>query len=169
MPLEGRRWWLAGVDPRTRKWTVAISADDGRSWAVSPLMPPLENLSDSWAVVGYGKDLYAADVGEVGGDYAMVAIFYSGDSGRSWRRTSRAPLRMVDSLVAAADGTLLASTAVGGTLISRNHGHTFSGTAKRYNGHAYWAGAGYVAASDPEHPIMFSRDGLSWDRLNLSS
>jgi DNA-directed RNA polymerase specialized sigma24 family protein len=170
MPLAGNQWWIVGIEPRTRKWAVAVSDDDGRSWTVSPLMAPREDLSDSWAVVGYGDDLYAYDKAETGGDYAMIAIFHSGDGGATWRRTrGRAPLRTMDSLVAAADGTLLTTSSAGRTLVSRDHGHTFTETAKRYHGFAYWAGAGYVSASRPEQQIMFSRDGLSWDRLHLSS
>ena len=42
LAVEGGQLWVAGIDPRTRQYTVAVSTDDGGSWhAVAlPGVPP---------------------------------------------------------------------------------------------------------------------------------
>jgi hypothetical protein len=169
VPLDGNRWWIAGIVPGTQQWAVSISSDSGRTWTTSRLVRPRTNISDSWSVVGYGNDLYACAMGQVDSDdFAMVSIFHSTDGGRSWRLTSGAkPLRTSSALVAAADGTLLTNTEGGDMLVSHDQGRTFTRTATRFTGYAYWAGAGYVAADSSRHRTLFSRDGLSWQELNL--
>jgi hypothetical protein len=172
VPLAGNRWWITGLVPGTQQWAVAISGDNGRTWTLSRLALPRKNISDAWAVVGYGENLYACAMGPVdGSDWALVSIFHSGDGGRSWQRTSGKPLRTASAPVAAADGTLLTNTENGESLVSRDHGRTFTKTEPRFTGYAYWAGAGYVAMSEPGpgHPVLFSRDGLSWHDLHVTS
>ena len=42
LTVEGSQLWTAGVDPRTRRWAVAVSTDDGASW--DPVVLPPYNL-----------------------------------------------------------------------------------------------------------------------------
>lgn len=171
VPLEGGRWWVVGIVPGTLRWAIGVSDDNGRTWTVSAPAPARKNINDSWSVTAYGDDLYACATGEVSnGEYAMIAIFHSGDGGRSWQRTNaRPPAGTGSSLVAAADGTVRTSTELGGTLVSHDHGRTFTETDKRFTGYVYWSGIGYVTAPNPGQPIMFSPDGLRWHDLELRS
>jgi photosystem II stability/assembly factor-like uncharacterized protein len=132
---------------------------------------PRQNINDSWSVVGFGNELYACAMGQVtNGDWALVSIFHSDDGGRSWQPTSKGPPVTTGSApIAAADGSLLTTAPNGATLISRDHGRTFTTTKARFTGYAFWAGAGYVTVNEPGRQIMFSRDGLSWFDLHLRS
>jgi hypothetical protein len=169
-PLDGDRWWMVGMDSRARQWAVAVSEDDGRTWRVSRLAPLRKGVDESWSLVANGDDVYATSTGPFGdGQYGLLAIHHSDDGGRTWERTSgRVPHSMAAPPVAAADGTLLVNTPFDGTLLSRDHGRTFTEVERRFEGTAFWSGNGYVTSPEQAGgPIMFSPDGLHWRDLRL--
>jgi photosystem II stability/assembly factor-like uncharacterized protein len=171
VPLDGGRWWVAGRDLTTHRWAVAMSADDGRTWTVTPVPWPGAPADLGWAVAGRGTELLATATGRVDstGALGVLAIFHSDDGGRTWTKT-RGPLPdpVAGTPVAAADGSLLVNTQDGRALRSTDGGRTFTPAAPAFRGVAFWSRSGYVAASGPDHPLQFSSDGLHWRDLRLS-
>jgi photosystem II stability/assembly factor-like uncharacterized protein len=99
-----------------------------------------------------------------------VAIFHSADGGQTWERTGeRMPLAHAASPVAASDGTLLVNGERDSTLLSRDHGRTFTKVKQRFDGVVSWSRVGYVAQPEPAHQIRFSTDGVHWRDLNLEA
>ncbi|MGH3759447.1 WD40/YVTN/BNR-like repeat-containing protein [Actinophytocola sp.] len=168
VPAGGEYWWVAGLDPGTRRPVVALSRD-GRTWTTARLPWRGETEDQMWSVVANGDTLYAAVRGEQGdSEYGLLAIFRSTDGGRSWTRTGgRMPDTSAGQLVAAADGTLVVTTGSGATLVSRDGGRTFTRSDQRLDGYVYWTRAGYVTSVIPGGPILFSADGVHWRELAL--
>jgi hypothetical protein len=63
--VGGSQLWVAGIDPRTRHYAVALSVDDGASWATAPLpkastdptlvprLAPAPEVDRAWFLQGY--------------------------------------------------------------------------------------------------------------------
>jgi hypothetical protein len=63
--VGGTQLWVAGIDPRTRHWALAVSADDGASWtslplpeastdpALVPRLVPIPELDEAYFLQGY--------------------------------------------------------------------------------------------------------------------
>ena len=63
--VGGTQLWVAGIDPRTRHWAVAVSVDDGADWSTAPLpeastdrtlvprLAPVPELDRTWFLQGY--------------------------------------------------------------------------------------------------------------------
>ena len=169
VPIAGGRWWVAGQDPRTRAWVLAVSEDDGRTWTVSHLSWRGKADGPGWTVVAAGESLIATATGPLApSTYGPMAFFRSDDRGRSWTRTSGAvPAGLAGIPVAASDGTLLVNTEDGRGLRSRDDGRTFTEVRPRFRGYAYWARCAYVAVSGQGSPVQYSTDGLHWRDLRL--
>lgn len=171
VPPDGGRWWVAGRDLRTHLWALAVSADNGRTWTVTRVPWPGAPPDLGWAVADRGTELVAIATGRVDptGVLGLLAIFRSGDGGRTWTKT-RGPLpgSVAGTPVVAADGALLVNTQDGQALRSSDGGRTFVPVAPAYRGVAFWSRSGYVAASGPDHPLQFSSDGIHWRDLRLS-
>lgn len=83
-------WWVSGTDPVSGRAAVAVSRDQGRSWAMSRLPSPTTEPGWFTAVaVGPGV-VYAAEMGELKGGAPvknpMRALHRSRDGGRTWER-----------------------------------------------------------------------------------
>lgn len=71
LAVGGSQLWVAGIDPRTRHWALAVSVDDGASWTALPLpqastdptlvprLVPVPDLTEAYFLQGYpnGDDL----------------------------------------------------------------------------------------------------------------
>jgi hypothetical protein len=63
--VGGTQLWVAGIDPRTRRYALAVSVDDGASWSVVPLpkastdpalvprLVPIPELDEAYLLQGY--------------------------------------------------------------------------------------------------------------------
>lgn len=91
VPEPDGSWWVSGTDPATGGAAVAVSRDQGRSWATSRL-PSTATTPGRTVAVAVGRDaVYAAELGEIpGGEPGrnpLRALYRSLDGGRSWTRT----------------------------------------------------------------------------------
>jgi hypothetical protein len=174
VPIDGNRWWMVGLHPQKKQWLVALSEDDGRRWTVSNLVAQQQGTElGTWSVVANGDHVYASLYGSLedeSGEYGLLTIFHSADGGQTWERTAGpVPRTSSGSPVAASDGTLLVNEERDTTLLSRDHGRTFTRVERRFDGEAHWSRVGYVAQPEPAHPIQFSADGVHWRDLRLEA
>ncbi|HEY6746086.1 MAG TPA: hypothetical protein VI357_10255 [Mycobacteriales bacterium] len=63
--VGGSQLWVAGIDPRTRHWAVAVSVNDGATWSTVPLpkastepalvprLAPISEVDRAWFLQGY--------------------------------------------------------------------------------------------------------------------
>jgi hypothetical protein len=63
--VSGSQLWVAGIDPRTRHYAVAVSVNDGATWSTVPLpetstdpalvprLAPISELDRAWFLLGY--------------------------------------------------------------------------------------------------------------------
>jgi hypothetical protein len=63
--IGGSQLWVAGIDPRTRHWALAVSVDDGATWSTVPLpgastdpalvprLAPIPELDRTYFLQGY--------------------------------------------------------------------------------------------------------------------
>lgn len=166
-------WWVAGRDPKSDRWGLAVSDDDGRTWTTTILDWTDDVDPYGWSVVSQGGTLYATAIGALpNASNALAGIFRSTDGGRSWQRTWRPadgkqPRRVFSSTVAAADGTLTIN-APDGTYLSRDGGRTFTEVAARYSGYAEPTRTGYLAVSNEARNLVeVSTDGVTWRRIRI--
>jgi photosystem II stability/assembly factor-like uncharacterized protein len=169
-------FWVIGRDASGQR-AIAVTADDGRTWATNPLDVRGEpTRRDPWSVVGCGDTLYATVVGSVGNNpVELLAVFRSTDRGRSWTRTwqpteGRRLLNVFGDAVATADGRLLVYSTTEGTLESTD-GRTFTKVDRRLPGPVTWTRGGYVAeigyVAEGRTGYEISQDGIEWWRFEL--
>ena len=168
------QWWVAGRDPKTNRWGLSISDDDGRTWRTTVLSFRESTDLYGWSVVSANGVLYASAIGALPNtSNGLLAIFRSTDGGRTWERTwqprdDKAPRRVFPALVAAADGTLTINTPDGKAYASHDGGRTFAETAQRYADYAYWTRIGYLARGTEGGPtIEMSADGIDWRKVRI--
>jgi photosystem II stability/assembly factor-like uncharacterized protein len=174
IPLAGG-WWLAGKDPATGRWALAVSRNGGRSWSVKPL-PNAPDTMRYALMGGRGTTLYAVAGGEAqGSPPGLNAIFRSTDGGNTWEQTfqggnGREPRSLLGYPVAAADGQLIIGAGSGLAWASQDGGHTFhelpsdtvSGIIRRTRG-------GYLASPSfgMSNVYKFSTDGVQWKEITV--
>jgi len=172
-PTPDGRWWVVGRDPKTNRWGISISNDDGRSWTTTVLdwVEPVDTYG--WSVVEQGGTLFATGVGALPDvSNGLLGIFRSTDGGRSWEQTwkpeeGKNPRRVFSDPVAASDGTLTINTPTR-TYQSRDGGRTFSEAKQRYSGYAGQAEPGYIAGSvDSPENLAISEDGVHWRTIKV--
>jgi photosystem II stability/assembly factor-like uncharacterized protein len=165
-PTRDGRYWVIGRRPGTVQYSIALSADGGRTWSVSDLPRPGAGVTEpefvevgTWSVVANEDALYV-----VAGDY----VWSSTDGGRSWTyassRDSAHPTQAaVGSPIAAADRSLLVSD---GTNVwrSTDRGRAFVKTDREPFG-VKWTRGGYLWLKFDEFAL--SSDGLAWREFSV--
>lgn len=158
------KWWVAGRDRTTGKWTLAVSTDSGQTWMTTPLDLTATPSLDGWAVVERNGVMYAT-----ASDYrGLLGVWRSLDDGKSWTRTwSRGGQWLpapADTPIAAGDGSLIVSDGKV-TYVSTDQGSTFRPADKKVTGQVYWTRAGYVRSIGAGFAL--SADGLSWREFTV--
>ncbi|MGH3880077.1 MAG: hypothetical protein ACRDSK_23890 [Actinophytocola sp.] len=167
--LDGR-WWVAGRDPRTDNWGLAVSDDDGRTWTTTILDWAQSVDPYGWSVVSQGGTLYATAIGALSNtSNGLQGVFRSADGGRTWEQTWRPaddkqPRRVFSSTVAGEDGSLTIN-APDGMYLSRDGGRTFTKMSQRYPAYAGQTRTGYIAVSGTR--VVMSTDGVRWQELRI--
>jgi photosystem II stability/assembly factor-like uncharacterized protein len=174
VPTLDGRWWVAGRDPVTNNWSLAISDDSGRTWTTTKL-----GFRDSvdgygWSVASSGGTLYASAIGPLPNtSNGLSAIFRSTDDGHTWQRTwqpaeDKQPRRVFGSLIPGEDGTLMINTPDGKSYVSDDGGRTFRTTKSRFGDYAYPTRAGFVAGyQGSSQKVQVSRDGVDWRSIKI--
>jgi hypothetical protein len=180
--LRGDRWWVVGREPGTGKWSLAISADAGRTWWTTPVDAGSVEHDVSWALGGLGHTLYAAMTGLNSTGQGLSALYRSDDGGRTWTKTwqhgGQPPmLGLFSTPIIESDGTVLLHSIdppsdVSGptmtTYLSDDRGATFTKTAPRQVGYVLWTRAGYLSTPVLEgEPYKLSTDGTTWEQVNI--
>lgn len=169
VPTDDGYWWVAGERPGKPTWSLAVSADAGRTWHTSATTLPI-SVAGSWRVVSRDGILYASVYGEAPtGEDGLLAIHLSDDGGRSWQRTwALAEHPEFDgfygSLIAAADGTLILM-APDEAYTSSDGGRTLTPAEPEGDGPVDWTRLGYGALT--EQGFALSADGLEWRRFEI--
>jgi hypothetical protein len=172
---EGGRYWATGQVENTGQWAVAVTSDDGRTWATSVLDlrgAPSDRVEGAWSLAERGPDMYLTVVGNAGvGPLELLAVFHSTDKGvtwtRTWQSTEKHELQAVTGdAVVTADGQLLVYSPVVGTVTSRDGGRTFTTASHQLPGPVTWTRAGYLATG-PNNTFELSRNGLTWQRFEV--
>lgn len=180
VPAEDGAWWISGTHPATGGPGLAVSRDGGRQWSVSALPRPKGVPFDQdrqfmrLSVTTFGENVYATGIGRHGGhDSALLAVFHSGDAGRTWRQTWRSDGRTqpqaIGGVVIAAQGNLLVVVTEDGDRRYRSvdGARTFQrGATSEQIIWPRWTRGGYLArsANDPWR-WYHSRSGTYWLRL----
>jgi hypothetical protein len=171
--LDGR-WWVAGRDPKTNSWSLAISGDNGRSWTTRKLAFRDSVDNYGWTVVSSGGVLYASAVGPVPNtSNGLSAIFRSTDGGRTWEQTwhpadGKQPRRVYGGAIPGANGTLTISTPDDKSYVSTDGGRTFRQTERTPWDYTTQTRAGFLAGSaDASDALQFSADGIEWRRIKV--
>jgi hypothetical protein len=172
--LANGQWWMVGRDPKTNKWALAISGDDGRTWTTRLLNITASVDPFGWSVDSSGDALYATAIGPRSNtSNGLMAIFRSTDGGRSWERTwnpvgEQTPRRVFGNTVVAEDGTLTINATDGKAYVSRDDGRTFSEIEPRFGDYAFWIGTGYLAVDvDSGREVDYSKDGVHWRKVKI--
>jgi hypothetical protein len=108
----GSQLWVAGIDPRTRRYAAATSVDDATTWTLVPLpgvstnpalvarLAPVPELDAAWLLLGH-----AGRRGQVSSDDIWVVP--APDSGQAPRRVRpERPVRTVAGALGIRDGRL---------------------------------------------------------------
>jgi len=170
------RWWVAGRDPQTDRWTAA-SSTDGRTWTAGDLLTDDDTIG-GWAFATTGSTSYAAAVGLQ--DAGLRGLYRSTDGGQSWQLIERAagakPTTILGRMVATPDGLLITSSREGElidtsnpeTYRSSDGGRTFERVSARFPGYLDRdTTAGYLAFDSDRQRSAFSADGVKWRELSL--
>ncbi|MGH3757094.1 WD40/YVTN/BNR-like repeat-containing protein [Actinophytocola sp.] len=168
VPTKDGIWWVAGRDPETDHWGLAVSDDDGRTWTTTILDWRETVSSRGWFVDSHDGILYASAIGGMPDtSNGLLGVFRSTDGGRTWQQTWRPaddkqPRRVFGYMVAGAEG-LTINTPDGTAYLSRDGGRTFTETKRRYGDYAYRTGLGYVSVgSNSSRKVQTSVDGVHW-------
>jgi photosystem II stability/assembly factor-like uncharacterized protein len=158
------KWWVAGRDRTTGRWTLAMSADQGRTWMTSDLNLAEAPSLDSFAVVE-GNGIMYATVRDYRG---LLGVWRSVDDGRTWTRTwthgdQRLPAP-TDTPIAAGDGSLIVSDGKV-TYVSIDQGSTFRPAETKVTGKVTWTRAGYLKSNGTRYAL--SADGLTWREFTV--
>ncbi|MDT0265433.1 hypothetical protein RM844_03900 [Streptomyces sp. DSM 44915] len=122
-PLPDGGWWVAGLDPETRRPDIAVTLDDGRAWRRLHLLetaevPADERSANSLALAAGPTDWYVLASGNAAPEPSgatlattLLAVYRSSDQGREWERAwspavGSGPHSLVGAPIAAADGSL---------------------------------------------------------------
>jgi photosystem II stability/assembly factor-like uncharacterized protein len=174
VPTADGRWWVAGRDPKTNAWDLAISDDDGRTWTTTPLNWKGSVNALGWSVVSANGTLYATAIGALPNvSNGLLGIFRSTDGGHTWQQTwqpadGRQPRRVYWSTVAGEDGTLTINTPEGDTFSSRDGGRTFTDVKRRYGDYGLRTRIGYVAVmTNSNRTVEVSEDGVHWRKIKV--
>lgn len=173
VPTADGKWWVAGRDPKTKSWGLAISDDQGRTWTTT-VLGWAENVDPyGWSVVSQGGTLYATAIGSLpNASNGLQGIFRSPDGGHAWEQTWRPaegkqPRRVFWHTVAAEDGTLTIN-APDGMYSSQDGGRTFTKGEQRYPGYASRTRTGYVVSPGRiTNEVLLSDDGVNWRRVKV--
>ncbi|HEV7651485.1 MAG TPA: sialidase family protein [Actinophytocola sp.] len=174
VPMLDGRWWVAGRDPQTNSWSLAISADNGRSWTTTKLgfRGSVDYLG--WSVASSGGTLYASAIGPLPNtSNGLAAIFRSTDGGRTWQQTwqpadGKEPRRVLQNPVPGENGSLTINTPASTTYTSGDGGRTFEPAKRSYGDYAYRTAGGFVSVStDASEAVDFSPDGIDWWRIKI--
>lgn len=172
-PTADGDWWVAGRDPETDHWGLAISRDDGRTWTTTILDWGEPVYPYGWSVGSQGGTLYATAIGALPSESnGLLAVFRSTDGGRNWEQTwhpvdGKPPRRVMAHTVVGADGSLRINGQDGKQYLSRNGGRTFTSVPAKYKGYAHWDRTGYVASGDTPSDLMLSADGVHWRTIRI--
>jgi len=175
VPTLDGRWWVAGRDPQTNNWSLAISDDNGRSWTTAKLGFRESVNGYGWSVTSSGGTLYASAVGPLPNtSNGLSAIFVSTDGGRMWQRTwqpadDKLPRRVYSGgVVPGEHGSLTVNTPDDKSYASSDGGRTFHLVKRKYGDYTYRARAGFVAGfADNADVLEFSSDGIDWKRIKI--
>jgi hypothetical protein len=173
-PTSRGRYWVVSQDSMTKRWSISVTSDAGRTWYTTPVDLPGEPWPEDapWSVVESGDVLYATAVGRIGsGPFGLMAVFRSTDGGVSWTQTWRAtPATLIQtvtgSAVATLDGRLLVYSATEGTFVSTD-GRQFSRSAEALPGPVTWTRGGYLAKVRDNEYDLSSDGGRSWSVFTL--
>lgn len=159
LPTSGGRYWLVGRGPETGPWTVAVSADQGRSWSTTEVdLAGAIPAVGGWAVVERNGVMYATATGAGG----LVGVWRSTDDGQSWVRTwarEGKSNRVAGWPIATEDGSLIITDGRT-THESVDLGHTFTPSDEPVTGQVRWTRAGYLRVNGGQYAL--STDGRHW-------
>lgn len=177
VPFSDGSRWVSGIDPETRRWSVATSADDGRTWWLRALpRSKADGEIERIHVAGQGENTYAIAKGGPEHRDALVAIFHSADNGKTWRQTWRTggkqePARLAGAPLARPDDLLIIDSSGrhdAHSWRSFDHGRTFSPShSAGLTGTATRTRAGYVLNSNLGTRWFRSPDGKRWEEMTF--
>ncbi len=174
LPTRDGVWWMAGRDPATDHWGLAVSDDDGRTWTTTVLDWGEPVHSYGWSVDSQGGTLYATAIGTLpSATNGLLGVFASTDGGHSWQQTWRPaagkePRRVYRGTVVGEDGTLTIGGYDGKQYRSDDGGRTFTEVRARYTGYTQRSRIGYLAdATDAGADLMASADGIHWRKIKI--
>jgi photosystem II stability/assembly factor-like uncharacterized protein len=175
--LSDGSWWITGRDRTSGQWAVAVSRDDGRTWAVTPLPIESDVAPDRLWLAGSGTNVYLLVSGRIPDTTeprSLVGILRTTDGGKTWSQPWRANgdfPRTVGGALLTPDGTLyIAPSDTGPSYRSRDGALTFTPvrggprltSIKRTR-------LGYLALPQhaPPGQYLTSADGTQWSNLPL--